>query len=502
MQDDRLLTFGGEFRDRAREQAFRAERFGEAWRQARLLLAVSAILNALFLASDWRFHGDPHFYVAVPARLAEVALSLACLAAVWRARDVVALQRALLVWMAGSALAVGALVSSQSDIALFVVMMLPAIFYLVVPVAFRWTLACGIACSAAMLAGYFWEGSDRSTVLGMCLVVLMLNAALTLVVVKSNRMARIAWAATEAERRAKEELAASQRQFQELFATAPVPLVVTAKADGAVLQFNEAAGRFFGAEPGRIEPAGIAAVYEDPARRAILLRALEARGRVEGFELRIRAADGSVRDVLLSAVATRFGETDSIMAGVVDITERKALETRLKALATTDPLTGLANRARYFGVAERQVRSAARSGRSLGVLMIDIDRFKAINDTHGHQVGDRALRRCADALRHGLGDRNLLARLGGEEFAALLPDCGLAEAAGLAEALRAAVAGLEFEDGGLRITVSIGVAELHAGEADIAHAMTRADRALYDAKEAGRDRVAVSSPPPAAREVA
>lgn len=163
---------------------------------------------------------------------------------------------------------------------------------------------------------------------------------------------------------------------------------------------------------------------------------------------------------------------------------------RLNLLSRTDALTGLANRRSFFESASLHM---ARHDAAL--LMIDIDHFKHVNDVHGHDAGDAALRAVADALHRGLREGDLLARWGGEEFIALV-DAG--EALACAERLRHAVAAGVVGVGGtqLRLTVSIGLSHAVAGTA-LAAAMSSADRALYHAKQSGRDRVVVANSQPA-----
>jgi diguanylate cyclase (GGDEF)-like protein len=169
--------------------------------------------------------------------------------------------------------------------------------------------------------------------------------------------------------------------------------------------------------------------------------------------------------------------------------EARAAE--LERLAFTDPLTGLLNRRRLIELAERELARSRRYGRALSLLMLDIDRFKLVNDRLGHEAGDAALcqvaRTCSAMLRAG----DLLARWGGEEFVTVLPETDAAGARRLAERLRAAVDGQPARQGSRAIpmTVSIGIAEL-AGEDDgIATLVARADEALYAAKRAGRNLV-------------
>ncbi len=163
----------------------------------------------------------------------------------------------------------------------------------------------------------------------------------------------------------------------------------------------------------------------------------------------------------------------------------------LAELARRDPLTGLANRRAFEEALRREVARARRGGEPLAVAALDVDHFKRVNDAHGHAAGDAVLAavaaRAAGALRAG----DLLARVGGEEFAALLPGAGLAAAAEVAERIRAALAAAPVEAGGrpLRVTASLGCAALLPEDADGAALLARADARLYDAKRAGRDRV-------------
>lgn len=166
---------------------------------------------------------------------------------------------------------------------------------------------------------------------------------------------------------------------------------------------------------------------------------------------------------------------------------------RLERIASRDSLTGAASRHAFFESAQFHTAEARRRGQSLAVIAIDVDRFKSVNDDFGHAGGDVALRAIVAALREGLREKDLLGRLGGEEFAALLPDTDLALASQVAERLRRAVASLDLDFGGRRMPLRIcaGVASL-GGDDDGLHAMLmRADRGLYDAKRAGRNRVGV-----------
>ena len=180
------------------------------------------------------------------------------------------------------------------------------------------------------------------------------------------------------------------------------------------------------------------------------------------------------------------------------LAEIESLNRRLRDQAIRDPLTGLHNR-RYLEDALEHVRArTARSGEALSVVALDLDQFKAVNDTHGHATGDRVLRRTAEVLRAHVRASDIVGRVGGEEFIVALPGAPLAMALVRAEQWRSAVAGgsVESEEGvEVRCTVSIGVAEHSRLNETIPEALRRADAALYQAKRSGRDRV-VAAPHP------
>jgi len=162
---------------------------------------------------------------------------------------------------------------------------------------------------------------------------------------------------------------------------------------------------------------------------------------------------------------------------------------RLTELAATDDLTGLLTRRFLESHLRGLVASAGRHGRPLSVVMVDLDGFKAINDTHGHAVGDYVLRTVVDRMRSRLRSEDLLGRWGGDEMMLVLPEIDLNGAVTAAEGLRRTVAGTEVSVDGQRIaiTISAGAAEWNGEDAH--ELIERADAALYDAKAAGRDRV-------------
>ena len=159
-------------------------------------------------------------------------------------------------------------------------------------------------------------------------------------------------------------------------------------------------------------------------------------------------------------------------------------------LANTDPLTGLYNHRYFYHLLETELKRARRYGRSLSLIMLDIDHFKQFNDRFGHLSGDEALRCLAQILRKNSRGVDMVARYGGEEFAIILPETDLPQGSIQAERLRAAAAEQEWPES--QLTISLGVAPLTAEMARAEDLVRDADRALYEAKDAGRNQVCLS----------
>jgi diguanylate cyclase (GGDEF)-like protein len=172
-----------------------------------------------------------------------------------------------------------------------------------------------------------------------------------------------------------------------------------------------------------------------------------------------------------------------------EVGRREALEKRLRIMADTDELTGLANRRSFLERARTGFDAARRRERPFSLCMIDVDNFKAINDGWGHDCGDRVLRDVAAICLRVFRKGDAVGRFGGEEFVAALPGADIAEARRIAERLRKAIAGLRFGEAlaEVRVTVTIGLAEVDALESGLEPALKRADAALYQGKRSGRN---------------
>lgn len=234
-------------------------------------------------------------------------------------------------------------------------------------------------------------------------------------------------------------------------------------ADGPVPVLMNAAER-----NGFFECAMIGMTVRDEYEKELLLAKREAE------RINRETADAFAKlKALLSEVECKQGELEE-------------LNESLYQLAALDPLTGLKNR-RSLETLLEELTGKAEGGMELALLAVDIDFFKRVNDTYGHQMGDAVLQELAWKLEAEIGDRGVVARLGGEEFVIVLPQKGQEAAVELAEGVRRGLEKAEWLN--VSITVSIGVAAFMPGD-DPATLFERADKALYEAKSAGRNRVA------------
>ncbi|MEI8094475.1 MAG: sensor domain-containing diguanylate cyclase [Spirochaetales bacterium] len=255
-----------------------------------------------------------------------------------------------------------------------------------------------------------------------------------------------------------------------------------------------------GQNSARAQDDGWTEVIHDDDRERVLARwaAFAHGGGPFSEDFRLVRRDGSTIWVLGQATDDREGEElVGYFGTVTDISGHKRLELELRDLAATDFLTGLCNRRSFLALYEAEIsRFQRQPDQPVSLLMLDLDHFKRVNDNYGHAAGDTLLRQFADLVSATLRRFDVAGRLGGEEFAVLLPGADLANARGLAVRLceKVAAVAVEHEGQSIRFTVSIGVAEMTLADTSGDHLLEHADRALYEAKESGRNRVVVSDP--------
>ncbi|WP_295392733.1 sensor domain-containing diguanylate cyclase [uncultured Thiodictyon sp.] len=320
-------------------------------------------------------------------------------------------------------------------------------------------------------------------------------------------------------KRAESEAKRSERRLRKMLEHLPVGIAVASlQPDQRILHRNTKFDQTFGWTPEEIptHDAWFLRAYPDADYRRVVLdqwgagiaRAVAQQGQVTPHEFRVTSRDGTVKDIVISGTVL----DDRLICSFVDISERKRFEAELvqardatetanralqkanaelQRLAVTDRLTGVGNRAYFEEAVAAEIARAARYGAPLSLLLLDIDHFKAINDTHGHLVGDQVSIELTGRLGQHLREVDVLARWGGEEFVIPMPHCGAIQALHAAEKLRALVADRTFPEVGA-VTMSIGVAEYQPHERDNAW-IKRVDDALYAAKSGGRNRVCLST---------
>lgn len=295
----------------------------------------------------------------------------------------------------------------------------------------------------------------------------------------------------------------SHGELKAVFDAAPIGNLVL-DAEDRIVTANGALARVAGWHPGALKGLPLHALVRPTDLPLLRIALAELRHGVTPSletEIRLRNCVGDTPvTTAIHAAALPCADDDEphLLLQVIDVTERKRVEAQLQHMADHDPLTGLLNRRRFEQELVRHVAQAQRYGAEGAALLLDIDRFKAVNDTYGHGAGDRLIARVADALRERLRATDTIARLGGDEFAILLPKADRSGALMLAEHLVRTVRELVPLDapdaaagvpgGGGAVTISIGVVAFEdVAELSAETIIAAADDAMYEAKSAGRD---------------
>lgn len=298
-------------------------------------------------------------------------------------------------------------------------------------------------------------------------------------------------------------LAASEARLLSILRNAPVPMTVTRLADNSFVYVNDRAALESGMGAQALLGTQPHLMYTDPTERERLQGQFLRDGVVRDHETSLVVAGGRTLWALISMVPIDYDGEPGMLTTVVDITERKTMEDALRKAATTDVLTGIANRRHFMDRAEAELARARRYGRPLALAMFDIDHFKRVNDQFGHAMGDEVLRAVARVCAAAMRQHDMVGRVGGEEFALLMPDTPIDSAVSLIERLRISMRSLRVplpgdsgtheahDNGDVGITASFGVSALEPSDT-LDSLLAHADGALYAAKRQGRDQVQVA----------
>ncbi|MGO9377619.1 MAG: diguanylate cyclase, partial [Dissulfurispiraceae bacterium] len=294
-------------------------------------------------------------------------------------------------------------------------------------------------------------------------------------------------------KRVEKAIERAKNEWEQTFDTVP-DLIAIIDRDYKILRANKAMADKINAHPRELigkKCHEICHGIQEPIPICPLHQSL-ADGKEHSGEVLVTKLGGTFL-VSVTPLPTENGEAEAFVHVARDITERKILEARLRKLAITDGLTNIWNRRHFIHLTGRELERTRRYGGQLAIAMIDLDDFKSINDTYGHDVGDDVLKKVAEIVRTTLRKVDIFARYGGDEFVIALPETGLSQAVKVAERLCQNVAELSLNSScsPRHITVSIGLTITGADSADLMKLLKQADEALYQAKRKGKNRVEV-----------
>ncbi len=292
----------------------------------------------------------------------------------------------------------------------------------------------------------------------------------------------------------------SEQHLRTIFEVLPYPIYIARHGDGKLLFVNRKTCLLFQKSAGQLLREKSLDFFVDPKEREDLSQMLHSLRDIRDVEVKMKTSQGREFTAEIAAILMDYAGAPAVLVALNDISQRKQLEAALFHEASTDSLTGVNNRRYFLTQAEQELRRSRRFGRDLSIMMIDLDHFKSVNDRFGHATGDAVLQGAVKKSLESLRQSDQMGRLGGEEFAVILPETDLKAAVDVANRLRLHLAEKPVIAGGkgatraaVDCTVSIGIAQLETRDGSIDDLLHRADQALYRAKELGRNRVEIAS---------
>jgi diguanylate cyclase (GGDEF)-like protein/PAS domain S-box-containing protein len=305
-----------------------------------------------------------------------------------------------------------------------------------------------------------------------------------------------------------EKLRNSEELFRTILEITPIAIVLSSRKANKIMYVNTRAEEFFHSDSTELIGSDPFSYYQNPEDRFNLLRDIEHNKKASEREVVYKRKDGSQILGLITMVPSIYHDEEVALSCIIDISDKKKVEEQLKQNSENieklnkelmmmndilvnksirDGLTNLYNHQHMNEMLIEQIQLASESKKELCVMMLDIDHFKQVNDTYGHQIGDDVLVTVARLIEKNTRKTDYIGRYGGEEFIAVLPDIDLEAAAILAERIRQNIKNYDYGVEGLKATISIGVAQYAGEEPNVL--IKRADSLLYQAKNNGRNRV-------------
>ena len=294
-----------------------------------------------------------------------------------------------------------------------------------------------------------------------------------------------------AQMEAEQALLHNEQHLRAILEILPQPIYIARRDDGRLLYVNRKTCLLFQRRASELLRSTSVDFYVDPQEREDLRQLFETLNDIRDVEVRMKTTAGRQFTAEIAAIAVDYGGGPAILVALNDVSQRKELEAELFHQANTDSLTGVSNRRFFLTQAEQEWRRSRRFARDLSVMMVDVDHFKPINDQYGHAVGDAVLQGIVKRAMESLRQSDMLGRIGGEEFAVLMPETTMEAALDAAERLRKHIAdrSIVADLTAIPCTVSVGVAHLSSADDTVEQLLNQADAALYRAKANGRNRV-------------
>lgn len=285
------------------------------------------------------------------------------------------------------------------------------------------------------------------------------------------------------------ELEEARDQFEMFFETIPDATIIISVEDGSILDCNRAFETMIGNSKNTLRHQAMKGIglFRNSKQENIFCKAVRKRSKGHNLLIELTNQEDNLIYGLFSWDTIVVEGKKHILCVIKDITERKKMEEEIRRLSETDGLTQINNRMKLDSVLNLEIERLSRSDSVCSIILLDIDYFKSVNDTYGHLVGDAVLKEVAEIIKQGVRKIDTIGRWGGEEFMVIMPLTDISKGKVLAEKLRKKISDHVFT-GAKSLTASFGIAESRGGLCSV-ELVAKADAAMYQAKESGRNQV-------------